>query len=242
MSDTSTVDIAHPLQLDVISNDSDAVTIRFNEVRDALQYTRQFLTKNMPNGTVLRPLAIITDVDETLLTHFESERQLDHDEPRDTVQGEPGRLILRRMVIDLIQYLMDEFASMELWVCSARPMSSDAVDSLTSELELAGMGDYIDPSRVKIYPADFPANQTSVFEESVCTFKELHHQGCCQMSTCVLKVGDRCWDVMSQEMMRRINREAGIDMESPECKDTFVVLQNVTNFTRACIKLPMYTE
>lgn len=237
-----------------VVNTQDVHVLAFSRLLDALEYVEACMNNyardsfSNSSSCKLRPLSVVTDVDETLFSRMDDDiktgtSQLNHDEPRALKpEGNDGLdgLIVRTSVLDLITQLANTYDA-EVHVVSARPTEEGSMDLLKRELSKSG----VDGSMLKsvhIYPSDFPDDSHSgIFEESIWTFKETQRMACRMFTRCILEIGDRCWDCMPQELMRHINSKLALDIDGA-CQSTIVVVSKVGHGARFGVKLPAFAE
>lgn len=226
-----------------VVNTQDVHVLAFSRLSDALEYVQACMHNYVAtpkDSCKLRPLSVVTDVDETLFSRMDDTSQLNHDEPRALKPEENDgldALVVRTGVVDLITELANTY-DVELHVVSARPTQEGSMDLLKRELSKSGVDGF---KSVHIYPSDFPDSHSGIFEESIWTFKETQRMACRMFTRCILEIGDRCWDCMPQELMRHINGKLALDIDGA-CQSTIVVVSKVGHGARLGVKLPAFAE
>lgn len=222
----------------LVLDDTDLKVFQYKSLGQAARVTMRMLrpvAERRQRGDSL-PFSVISDIDATCFSPYSEELEQSASDGVQRVVVDGGRLddiLLRTDIVKLIKDLRQ--FGVELHYVTARSRRYENMEVNTkSELKAAGIDDY---ENLTLFPARFPKVDD---DDNFWAFKEGMRQCIKTYTTCILEVGDRCWDVMSETMAQRISAavslEEEIDLDVAE--DNFLITQWIPE-KGWCLKLKL---
>ena len=231
----------HEVHLNATEN-IQIISYNRTEIEEAIEKVKQTVKilidqlKTRKNTSLYN--SIISDIDDTILkTDWTEDNELPLDglsqrelfEMR-KVKGIEEEIIVRLGVVELINHVMQVGSTSSLQPCklffvTARPSGKTNRIYACNQVNACWFDDY----ELYMFPGPHPLEVESgdsesqeVSNDNFTAFKEVTRSDIRQCTNCLLEVGDRAWDCMSQVEIEQINLD---DFDDDDNELTYIIIK-----------------